>query len=104
MAIIIRDADWNGFRAVMGDKGGCGGCWCRLWRVSRKQHDADKGDGNRDAMRARIAEIAGVPVWRISVKATTNETIGFIGRREGIAAVATATAVFDPALERNGET
>ncbi|MCC2095607.1 MAG: bifunctional 2-C-methyl-D-erythritol 4-phosphate cytidylyltransferase/2-C-methyl-D-erythritol 2,4-cyclodiphosphate synthase [Hyphomicrobiales bacterium] len=66
--------------------------------------EAPKIGPHRDAMRARIAEIAGVLVGRISVKATTNETIGFIGRREGIAAIATATAVFDPALERNGET
>ncbi|MCA8883614.1 MAG: GNAT family N-acetyltransferase [Rhodobacteraceae bacterium] len=49
----------------MGDKGGCGGCWCRLWRVSRKQHDADKGDGNRDAMRALFdrGHVPGLIAW-----------------------------------------
>ncbi|WP_304616872.1 bifunctional 2-C-methyl-D-erythritol 4-phosphate cytidylyltransferase/2-C-methyl-D-erythritol 2,4-cyclodiphosphate synthase [Paracoccus sp. (in: a-proteobacteria)] len=44
-------------------------------------------------MAHRLAEIMGVDAARISVKATTSERLGFTGRREGIAALATATLI-----------
>jgi len=49
---------------------------------------------HRDAMRTRIAEILGLDVSRISVKATTTDGMGFTGRREGLAAQALATLRF----------
>ncbi|MGE5606904.1 MAG: 2-C-methyl-D-erythritol 2,4-cyclodiphosphate synthase [Bacteroidota bacterium] len=41
-------------------------------------------------MRQRIAELAGVDVSRINIKATTTESLGFTGRGEGIGAMAIA--------------
>lgn len=53
--------------------------------------EAPKIGPHREAMRARIAAIAGIDIGRVGVKATTSEGLGFTGRGEGIAAMATAT-------------
>ena len=53
--------------------------------------EAPKIGPHRAAMRARLAEVMGVPLELISVKATTTERLGFTGRGEGIAAQAVAT-------------
>ena len=42
-------------------------------------------------MRTNIAKALGIPVGRVSIKATTLETMGAIGREEGMAAMAVAT-------------
>ncbi len=46
---------------------------------------------HREAIRARIAEIAGVSPDRVAIKATTSEKLGFTGRAEGMTASALAT-------------
>ena len=46
---------------------------------------------HRDEMRARLAEAVGLAPLEVNVKFTTNEGMGFVGRGEGIAALAVAT-------------
>ncbi|MFJ5370750.1 2-C-methyl-D-erythritol 2,4-cyclodiphosphate synthase, partial [Bosea sp. CER48] len=53
--------------------------------------EAPKVGPHRDAIRAAIADAAGVPVSKVAIKATTSERMGFTGRREGLVALATAT-------------
>jgi len=56
--------------------------------------EAPKIGPHRQAMREKLADMLSISLDRCSVKATTNETIGFVGRRAGIAAIATATVVY----------
>lgn len=51
---------------------------------------------HRDAMRARIAELLGLPIHRVSVKATTTEGMGFTGREEGLMAQAVVAVECPP--------
>jgi 2-C-methyl-D-erythritol 2,4-cyclodiphosphate synthase len=53
--------------------------------------EAPKLGGYRDAMRARLAETVGLPPLEVNVKFSTNEGMGFVGRGEGVAAMAVAT-------------
>ncbi|MGV7029842.1 bifunctional 2-C-methyl-D-erythritol 4-phosphate cytidylyltransferase/2-C-methyl-D-erythritol 2,4-cyclodiphosphate synthase [Methylobacterium symbioticum] len=62
---------------------------------------------HREAIRARIAEVAGVPLSAVSIKATTTEKLGFVGRAEGLAAQAAATVRLpeeEPVLDAQAET
>jgi 2-C-methyl-D-erythritol 4-phosphate cytidylyltransferase/2-C-methyl-D-erythritol 2,4-cyclodiphosphate synthase len=53
--------------------------------------EAPKVGPHRDRIRAKLAEIMGIDVSRVAVKATTSEELGFTGRREGIATMALAS-------------
>lgn len=45
---------WEDFETLFGQNGACGGCWCMLWRLPRKEFEARKGAGNRTAMKALV--------------------------------------------------
>jgi 2-C-methyl-D-erythritol 4-phosphate cytidylyltransferase/2-C-methyl-D-erythritol 2,4-cyclodiphosphate synthase len=55
--------------------------------------EAPKIGPHRQAMRGRLADLLGVDIGAVSVKATTTERLGFTGRREGIAAQAVVSLV-----------
>jgi 2-C-methyl-D-erythritol 4-phosphate cytidylyltransferase/2-C-methyl-D-erythritol 2,4-cyclodiphosphate synthase len=56
--------------------------------------EAPKVGPHRAAMTAAMADMLKISPDRVSVKATTNEQLGFIGREEGIAAIATASVIY----------
>lgn len=53
--------------------------------------EAPKIGPHREAIREAIAAAAGIRIDQVAIKATTSERMGFTGRREGLAALATAT-------------
>lgn len=55
--------------------------------------EAPKISPHRDTMRSTLADVLQIDINRVSVKATTTEGLGFTGRREGIAAMASATVL-----------
>lgn len=56
--------------------------------------EAPRVGPHREAMTAALSDMLGIAAERISIKATTNEKLGFVGRQEGIAAIATASVVY----------
>ena len=85
-----RDADSIALlREVCGSLGEHG--WTVLHVDSTVICEAPKLAPHRDAMRARLAETIGIAPLDVNVKFTTNEGMGFVGRGEGIAALANAT-------------
>ncbi len=67
------------------------------WRVGQLDvvviAETPKIAPHRDAMRARLAGAAGIAPADVSIKGKTNEGMGFVGRGEGIACLASATIV-----------
>lgn len=51
---------WPDMETLFGPRGACAGCWCMWWRHTRAEHEAMKGEQNRQAMQA-IVESGEVP-------------------------------------------
>lgn len=62
--------------------------------------EAPKINPHVEAMRLRLSEVLGIAPARIGIKATTNEKMGFVGREEGIAALAVASVLIPDDLPR----
>jgi predicted GNAT family acetyltransferase len=53
---------WSDFETLFGVRGACGGCWCMLWRLKRSEFEQQKGEENKQAMKAIIesGEVPGI--------------------------------------------
>lgn len=45
---------WADLERLFGERGACGGCWCMWWRLPRSTFQAQKGEGNRRALRSLV--------------------------------------------------
>ena len=69
----LTTKEWNDFVTLFGERGACGGCWCMLWRLTRKQFESQKGEGNKLAMKTIIdsGEVPGILAYH------SNKAIGW---------------------------
>ena len=52
----LTSKNWRLFETLLGEKGGCGGCWCMAFRLSNKEYNENKYDGNKKLMKKIVAE------------------------------------------------
>jgi len=50
----VTNERWKDFEKLFGEKGACAGCWCMYWRLKQSLLDAQKGNGNKRAMKKII--------------------------------------------------
>jgi GNAT superfamily N-acetyltransferase len=58
--VPVTAEHWDDLARLFGERGACGGCWCMAFRRSRKDYYANKGEGNRKALRQLVR--SGAPV------------------------------------------
>ena len=70
----LTASTWKQFETLMGEKGGCGNCWCMYFRLPYKEFQENKPDGNKKMMRHLVNK--GKPQGLIA--STDQEPIGWI--------------------------
>ena len=70
----LTASTWKHFETLMGEKGGCGNCWCMYFRLPYKEFQENKPDGNKKMMRHLVNK--GKPQGLIA--STDQEPIGWI--------------------------
>jgi GNAT superfamily N-acetyltransferase len=70
----LNAESWPQFEALMGERGGCGGCWCMYFRLLPKDFSANKFEGNKHSMQQIVA--AGQPTGLIAL--LHKEPVGWI--------------------------
>ena len=50
----LSPAKWKDFEMLFGERGACGGCWCMNWLLTKKEFDANKGEGNKKKMKRLV--------------------------------------------------
>ena len=48
---VATPSRWKDVETLFGERGACGGCWCMVWRLPRRDWDAGKGAGNKRAFK-----------------------------------------------------
>ncbi|MBV6439347.1 MAG: GNAT family N-acetyltransferase [Haliscomenobacteraceae bacterium CHB4] len=64
---------WPDLENLFGAKGACGGCWCMTWRLSSRDYERKKGEGNRELMHQLVE--SGQPLGIIAYSG--NEPVGW---------------------------
>ena len=70
----LTSSNWKQFEELIGEKGGCGNCWCMFFRIPYKAFQANKPDGNKKLMKQLVNK--GLPQGLIA--SMNNEPVGWI--------------------------
>ncbi len=70
----LTSSNWKIFESLMGEKGGCGNCWCMYFRLPYKTFQENKPDGNKKMMKQLVKN--GLPQGLIA--SMNKEPVGWI--------------------------
>jgi GNAT superfamily N-acetyltransferase len=70
----LSTSNWSHFEKLMGERGGCGGCWCMTFRLATKDYKQNKFEGNKKLMKNIVER--GLPTGLIAT--IENEPVGWI--------------------------